>query len=181
MDSRLPSGRAQGSAKPTRWSSRKGPLAAPHLVAAVLMIVSACGDETTPPTPAVSLAVVPSTVTFSVVTRPTPECCFILSAQWTLMVDATASGDLESVTITLRDPVTGYVYVDRRSERKQLGTQAPTHLEAGVPVAIPQALLETMPPEFQPAERLRLRVEVVFKGGGQTVTEAIEPPFVAAF
>jgi len=143
-------------------------------------MLGACGDGPTAPTPSLSLSAVPSTITFSVDTRPTPECCSILQAQWTLMVNATASGDLESVSITLQDPVTRYVYVNRRSDRDQLGSQAPTHLEGGAPLAIPQALLETMPSQFSPAEPLRLRLEVVFRGGGHTLTAAIEPPFVAA-
>jgi hypothetical protein len=150
------------------------------LLAGVVVILGACDDGPTAPTPSLSLSAVPSLITFSVDTRPTPECCSILQAQWTLMVNATASGDLESVSITLQDPVTRYVYVNRRSDRDQLGSQAPTHLESGAPLAIPQALLETMPSQFSPAEPLRLRLEVVFRGGGQTLTAAIEPPFVAS-
>jgi hypothetical protein len=161
-------------------SIRSNLLRAPRLLAGVLLILGACGGETTAPTPSLSLAVVPSPIAFSVRSRPTPDCCSILSAQWTLVVNATASGDLVSVSINLQDPVTRYVYIDRRSDRNQLGTRVPTHVEAHVPVAIPQALLETMPPQFRPAEPLRLRVEVAFRGGGQTVTAAIEPPFVAA-
>jgi len=166
--------------KPSKpWKARA--IRVPVTLAAGLLILGACGGETTAPTPTLSLTVVPSTVTFSVAQRPTPECCSILTAQWTLVGQATASGDLQSVSITLRNPVTGYVYVDRRSDRDQLGSQVPTHLDAGAPVAIPQGLLETMPPsEFWPREPLQLRLQVVFEGGGQTVTAAVEPPFVAA-
>jgi hypothetical protein len=161
-------------------SVRRGQLPTPQLLAGVLLILGACGDQTTASTPSLSLVVVPSPITFSVLSRPTPECCTILAAQWRLMVSASASGDLLSVSITLQNPVSGYVYVDRRSDRSQLGTQAPAHLEADTPLAIPQALLETMPPQFWPGEPLRLRVEVAFRSGGQTVTAAIEPPFVVA-
>jgi hypothetical protein len=159
-----------------RW----GLLRTPRLLAGLLLVLGACGDGATGPTPSLSLGVVPSPVTFLVLSRPTPECCTILVAQWSLTVNTTASGDLVSVSITLQDPVNRRVYVDRRSDRKQLGTQVPTHLEAGAQVAIPQALLETMPPQFSATEPLQLRVEVAFRGGGQTVSATIDPPFVAA-
>jgi hypothetical protein len=155
-------------------------LRTPGLLAGGLLLLGACGGEPAAPTPSLSLAVVPSPVAFSVRPPPPPDCCSTLAAEWTLLVDATASGDVQSVSITLQNPVTGYVYVDRRSDRNQLGAQVPTHVAVGTPVAIPQALLETMPVQFRPSEPLRLRVEVAFSGDGQTVTAAIEAPFVAA-
>jgi len=150
-----------------------------------LLGCGACGKETTGPTPSLTLAVVPSPVTFTVrppTSEPNPvsPCCSILAARWTLVVNTTAAGDLESATMNLRNRVTGFVYVNRRLDADQLATQVSTHLEPGMNVAIAQAFLETMPAQLSSAEPLLLRLEVTLVAHGQAVTAAIEPPFSPA-
>lgn len=148
-----------------------------------LLASASCGKSPTGPPPSLSLTVVPSPVTFSVLPpslqpeASTPLCCPTLLARWTLVVAPTTTGDIVSATITVQNPVTRYVYVDRQFDAIRLAAQVPTHIEPGAAVAMPQALLETMPPQFSSSEPLRLRLEVAFRAGGQTVTAAVEPPF----
>ncbi len=151
--------------------------------ALALLGAASCGKSTPGPTPALSLAVTPNPVTFSVLPPNSPPrasippCCPTLVAGWTLVVTPTTEGDLESATITLHNRVTGYLYVNRLFDASQLATQVPTHVRAGAPVSIVQALLETMPAQFSSAEPLRLRMEVAFHADGRTVTSAVEPAF----
>ena len=155
------------------------------LVAGVLALLGAvcCDDDKPGPPPELSLAVTPNPVFFSVLPpnspprESIPPCCATLVAGWTLMVTPTTEGDLQSATVTLHNRATGYLYVNRTFDANQLATQVPTHVRAGAPVSIIQALLETMPPEFSSDEPLLLRVEVAFRGGGRTVTTTIEPVF----
>jgi len=151
--------------------------------AVALLGAGGCDDETTAPTapPSISLAVVPSPVGFSVLpprTEPVMAlCCPTLLSSWTLVAVSSEPADLVSVTITLWNRATGFVYVDRRSDRSQLGTRVPTHVGAGEAVTLAQALLETMPPNFSATEPLSLRLEVTFSAGEHAVSEAVEPPF----
>jgi hypothetical protein len=160
--------------------SRKRALAAGTLA---LLGAASCGKSTPGPTPALSLAVTPNPVTFSVLPpnapprASIPPCCPTLVAGWTLVVTPTTEGDLVSATVTLHNRATGFLYVNRQFDARQLATQVPTHVQAGAPVSIRQALLETMPSRFSAAEPLLLRVEVAFRSDGQTVTSTIEPAF----
>ena len=155
------------------------------LVAGALALLAAasCGKSTPGPTPALSLAVTPNPVTFSVLPpnapprASIPPCCPTLVAGWTLVATPTTEGDLVSATVTLHNRATGYLYVNRQFDASQLATQVPTHVQAGAPVSITQALLETMPPQFSSAEPLLLRVDVAFHSDGRTVTSTVEPAF----
>jgi hypothetical protein len=153
------------------------------LVAAVLLASAGCRSGTPGATPALSLAVMFSPVTFTVLPPRVPPgssahpCCATLAASWSLSVASTRSGDLDSATITIRDGATGALVVSQSLTAAHLAAQGHSHVEAGTPSLLSQSVLQPVPADFSAAS-LVLRIEVTLRAGSQQATGSVETSLV---